>query len=175
MNKDADLHAALERLERKLSKLSPVKAIKLIDAEIISVVSPHHVPHYEVRKAAILRDSDNLNDAINLLKQSVLNYKSIDSARFFAGQYLLELGNYEEAIEQLTECIKLCGLSGELWYLDSSYLLRAYCAAKTNNAKLANDDLNRIDDDDAMSWIPVEPVVSKSSINFMLQKNSTMK
>lgn len=168
MTKDSGLHRALEQLERTIQKLDPVQAIALIDSKIAQTDRAEYVPHFEVHKAQVLHQSGQLGDAAQLLIRTAAQHDSVDSVHFFAGQYLLELSRYREAIQHLTRCVDICKSSGENWYLDSAYLLRAYCAARSGNAEQARRDLTHVADDEEMFWVAVEPVVSKASISAML-------
>jgi tetratricopeptide (TPR) repeat protein len=168
MTRDSRLHKALEQLERNTRKLDPEQAIALIDNEIAQTDDAEYVPHFEVYKAQVLHGSGQLGDAAQVLIKTAEQHDSVDSVHFFAGQYLLELGRYRQAILHLSRCVEICESSGETWYLDSAYLMRAYCAARSGDAELARRDLTHVGDDEEMFWIAVEPVVSKASINAML-------
>jgi tetratricopeptide (TPR) repeat protein len=170
MSKDTNLFNALKKLDIRLAELNLRDAVLLIDKEISETILPEYRPYYIVRKASILYAAGQLNEAADLLKQCAIQHENIDSVNFFAGQYLLELGQYKQAIDYLSQCIKICKYTREDWFLDSAHLLRAYCAAKICNAELAFSDLAQVDDDEAMTWIEVKPLVSKQSIAEMLVK-----
>lgn len=166
---NARIHSALQRLERKVENLELSQAVALIDEEIANPENADCVPHFEVHKASVLRYAGKLQEAAQLLLRITEQYPLVDSAHFFAGQYLVELGQYRQALHYLTNCIDIGVASGENWYTDSAYLLRAYCAAKTGEVALAHSDLEQIADDEEMSWLSVEPAVSKVSIRTMLR------
>ena len=169
MAANAGLHSALQRLERAVAKLAPAEAVALIDAEIAGLENPEYPPHFEVQKAAVLYGAGKLTEALQLLAGVAEKYETVDSVHFFAGQYSLELGLYQQAIGHLTNCLDICESSNDGWYQDSAYMLRAYCAAKTGDAKLARHDLDHATEGDSMSWIPVDPVISSDSIEMMLR------
>lgn len=168
MATNKELNDALARLEALVSNLEAPESIKAIDAEIAQPANADHVPHFEVHKAAVLRGAGQIADAARLLSQTAARHDEVDSVHFFAGQYFLELGQHARAVDHLSRCIDLCERSGEGWYLDSAYLLRAYAAAKSGQTELARSDLSHIEDDDPMSWVEAEPVVSRSSIETLL-------
>ena len=166
---NAGLHNALQRLERAAAKLMPDQAVALINAEIAGLEDSGYEPHFEVQKAAVLYGAKRLDEAMQLLDRIATRYPAVDSVHFFAGQYALELGQYRKAIGYLTTCLEICESSNDGWYQDSAYLLRAYCAAKTGNAELAQRDLAQVTDGEVMSWIAVDPVISSDSITAMLR------
>jgi tetratricopeptide (TPR) repeat protein len=162
------LHAALQRLERATSKLNPDEAINLIDGEISDPKNADYKPHFEVHKASLLWTAGQTLEAIKLLERCAIEHDSIDSPHYFAGEHLLELGQFDKAMRYLSRCIEISESSGDGWYKDSAYLLRAYCAAKLGKFAEALQDLEKIDDDEPMSWLAADPVVSKSSIVRMI-------
>lgn len=168
MPANAGLHTALQRLERATSKMSAAEAVDLINAEIADPRNAEYRPHFEVQKAEVLWAAGQLQEAAELLEQCAAEYDAIDSVNYFAGQHLLELGQYARAMRYLSRCIEIAESSGDAWYQDSAYLLRAYCAAKVGKFDLAREDLGKVDDDDPMSWLMAEPIVSKTSIERMM-------
>jgi len=102
-----------------------------------------------------------------LLKQCASKYDGIDSLSHFAGEYLVQLGQFARAIPHLGRCIEIMEASRNKWY-DAAYLLRAYCAAKLGNPDLAIEDLSKVDGDEPLSWVNVEPVVSKWTVRQMI-------
>lgn len=167
-----ELHDALARLESLVAKLDAPEAIKAIDEQIAEPANADHIPHFEVHKAAVLRGAGQIAGAAQLLSRTAARYEEVDSVHFFAGQYFLELGQHARAVEHLSRCVDLCQRSGEGWYLESAYLLRAYAAARSGQAELARSDLSHIEDDDPMSWVQAEPVVSRSSIEGLLGRQN---
>lgn len=107
-----------------------VDAIKTIDAAMSTLSDPDDVPHYEVQKAIVLRGAGRIMDAARLLARVSTVHGAADSVHFFAGQYALELREYSVAVTHLSRCIGQCRETSDFWYLDSAYLLRAYCHAK---------------------------------------------
>ena len=164
-----ELHDALERLEALVAKLEDPGAIRAIDAEIAKSANADHVPHFEVHKAAVLRGAGQIADAAQLLSQTAARHDDVDSVHFFAGQYFLEAGQNARAVQHLSRCIDLCERSGQGWYLESAYLLRAYSAAKSGQTEMALGDLSKIEDDEPMSWVEAAPPVSRSSIESLLK------
>ncbi|MDQ0568339.1 tetratricopeptide (TPR) repeat protein [Variovorax paradoxus] len=167
MTKDVGLHKALEQLERSVRKLDVVQAIAIIENEIAQA-APEYVPHFEVEKARLLYEAGQIDEAAQVLRRTAVHNDGIDSVHFFAGQYMLELGLHQQAIQHLTRCVEICESSHEHWYLDSAYLLRAYCAAHVGNRELARRDLAHLGDDADMSWLAVDPPVSKAAVSSML-------
>ena len=164
MAADKQLLHALELLQRKVEKLETDAAVALLDKEIAELDNPDWVPHYEVHKASLLRRADRTTEAAQLLQGVIEKYPFVDSANYFAGEYLLELGQYAKAIGFFSNCIAISTESEDDWFMDSAHLLRAYCAAKTGDRLLAIKDLADVSDDEEMSWLSVEPPISKSSI-----------
>jgi tetratricopeptide (TPR) repeat protein len=169
MSSNPALHTALQRLERATSKLSTDEAIKLIDEEISYPENADYKPHFEVYKASLLWAAGQRLAAIMLLERCAIDHDSIDSAQYFAGEHLVELGQFDKAMRYLSRCIEISESSDDGWYQDASYLLRAYCAAKLGKFAQARQDLENIDDDEPMSWLAVDPIVSRSSIVRMIE------
>ena len=168
MATDKQLHRALELLQRKVEKLETDDAVALVNEEIAEIENLDWAPHYEVHKASLLRCAERTSEAALLLQDVVGKHPQVDSANYFAGEYLLELGQYAKAISFFSNCIAISIESGDDWFMDSAHLLRAYCAAKTGDRSLAASDLVDLPDDEEMSWLAVEPVISKSSILVMI-------
>jgi tetratricopeptide (TPR) repeat protein len=168
MSENLALHAALQRLERATSKLNTDEAISLINREILDPLNADYKPHFEVHKASLLWTAGQTLEAVELLERCAIEHDSIDSPQYFAGEHLLELGHFDKAMRYLSRCIEISESSGDGWYQDSAYLLRAYCAAKLGRFIQAQQDLKNINDDEAMSWLAVDPVVSRSSIVRMI-------
>ena len=168
MATDKQLHRALELLQRKVEKLETNDAVALVNREILEIENPDWVPHYEVHKASLLRCADRTNEAAQLLQDVVKKYPLVDSVNYFAGEYLLELGQHAKAISFFSNCITIGVESEAHWFMDSAHLLRAYCAAKTGDWSLAVQDLADVPDDEEMSWLSVEPAISKSSVLTMI-------
>jgi tetratricopeptide (TPR) repeat protein len=169
MTSNSELHAALQRLERATSKLSIDDAINLIDREISDTQNADYKPHFQVHKATLLWTAGQMLEAIELLEQCAIEYDSVDSPQYFAGEHLLELGHFDKAMQYLNRCVEISESSSDGWYKDSAYLLRAYCAAKLGRFAQARQDLEKIDDDEPMSWLAVDPIVSRSSIVRMVE------
>lgn len=169
MPANADLHKALQRLETATARLSPAQALDLIDQAIADPRNADYSPHFEVHKAGVLWAAGQTQDAVVLLERCAAEHDEIDSAHYFAGEHLLELGQFAKAMRYLGRCIEIAQSSGDGWYQDSAHLLRAYCAAKIGKFDVARRDLSEIKDDDPMSWLNAEPIVSKSSIERMIQ------
>ena len=167
MTKDTGLHRALEDLERGIRKLDVAQAVALIENEIAQA-KVEYLPHFEVEKARVLYQAGQVDDAAQVLQRTAIHHDGVDSVHFFAGQYLLELGRHQKALQHLTRCVEICESSNEHWYLDSAYLLRAYCAAHVGNKELARRDLAHVGDHADMPWLAVDPPVSKAAINAML-------
>lgn len=169
MQENADLHKALQRLETATAGLSAAQAVGLIDEAIADPRNANYRPHFEVHKAGVLWAAGQMQEAVVLLERCAAEHDEIDSAQYFAGEHLLELGQFAQAIRYLSRCIEIAESSGDGWYQDSAYLLRAYSAAKIGRFDMARRDLSAIKDDDPMSWLKAEPMVSKSSIERMIQ------
>lgn len=168
--KNSDLHKALQRLDVSISKISTAKALQLLDEEIANPENLAYRPHFQVHKAGVLWARGQTGEALRLLKECALDHNEIDSVHYFAGEYLLEVGEFEEAIRYLSRCLEIAESSGDGWYQDSACLLRAYCAAKVGKFDMVRQDLEKIDDDDPMIWLKAKPIVSKNSIKQMLEE-----
>ena len=168
MTNDKQLRRALDLLQLKLEKLEVNDAVSLINKENTETENQDWVPHYEVHKASLLRNADRVSEAAQLLQEVVLRYPDVDSVSYFAGEYFLELGKYAEAITFFSDCMAIGVKSGEHWYLDSARLLRAFCAAKIGDRRLATQDLASIPDDEEISWLSVDSAISKSSVLSMI-------
>jgi tetratricopeptide (TPR) repeat protein len=171
MPADSKLYKLLERLDKATTGLPLDEALTLVDAEISSSPNENYRPHLEVHKGVILWGAGRKIEAVELLEQCAEKHDN-ESVHYFAGEYLLQLGEPLRAMHYLSQCIKISDASGDKWYQDSAYLLRAYCAAKVGNFDLVRQDLTRIDDDEPMFWISVDPVVSKASITRMVDERA---
>ena len=168
MPQNADLNKALRQLENATARLSPTEAVSVIDEAIADPRNADYRAHFEVHKAGVLWEAEQSQEAIALLERCTAEHGYMDSAHYFAGEHLLELGQFAQAMRHLNRCIEIAETSGDGWFQDSAYLLRAYCAAKVGKFDIARQDLAKIEDDDAMSWLTAEPIVSKASIERML-------
>ena len=162
------LHKALERLDRRTSKLELSAALSLIDAAIKDPQNADYKPHFDVHKAGVLWAAGKTREAVKLLEQCATENEEIDSAHYFAGEHLMEFGEFELALRYLNRCIEIADGTGDEWFAESARLLRAYSAAKIGKFNLARDDLEKISNGDAMEWLNVDPIVSKASIFRML-------
>lgn len=169
MPPNAELYKALQRLETATAGLNPAQALGLIDEAIADSRNSDYRPHFEVHKAGVLRGAGQTQEAVLLLERCAAEYDYIDSVHYFAGEYLLEQGQFAQAVRYLNRCVEIAESSDDCWYHDSALLLRAYCAAKIGKLDMARRDLAEIKDDDPMSWLSAEPIVSKSSIERMIQ------
>jgi len=168
MPANADLHKALQNLESAIAGLGPDEAVDRINEAIADPRNADYRPHFKVHKAGILWAAGKTQEAVALLERCAAEHDGIDSAHYFAGEHQLELGQFARALRHLSRCIEIAEESGDGWYEDSAYLLRAYCAAKIGKVDVARQDLLRIKDDDPMAWLNAEPMVSKASIEWML-------
>ena len=168
MSADRKLFLALETIDRETASLPLEDALGLIDAKLRDPELAEFRPHFDVHKAVILCSKGENQRAVDLLRETAEHFPHAENVHYFAGQCLLELGQFEAAIFYLDRCIELIGQSGDTWYQSSAFALRAYCAAKTGRLDLARRDLEYLDDDEPMSWIDVDPVVSKTSIMRMI-------
>jgi tetratricopeptide (TPR) repeat protein len=169
MPSNPELHAALQRLERATSRLGIDDAINLINEEILDPQNTDYKPHFEVHKASLLWMVGQTLEAIELFERCAIEHDCVDSPQYFAGEHLLELGHFDKAMRYLSRCIEISESSSDGWYQDSAYLLRAYCAAKLGRFNQAQLDLEKIDDDEPMSWLVADPIVSRSSILSMIE------
>jgi tetratricopeptide (TPR) repeat protein len=144
--------------------------LNAFDVAINDPENVKYIPHFLVQKAGVLWAYGKIHDASNVMDRCAEEYDTVDSVQHFAGQYLLEFGDFVGAIPYLSRCIELAEASGEVWYLDSAYLFRAYCAARIGNLELARQDLANVDDDDAMHWITAIPAVSRGNIYSMIDR-----
>jgi tetratricopeptide (TPR) repeat protein len=170
MEDDKQLHLALKSLHLKTDGLEINDAIAQINIDISEIENPSWVPHFEVHKAALLRGAERISEAAELLQNIAARHSGIASASYFAGEYLLELGQYAQAITCFGNCLLVEEEREKHWFVNSARLLRAYCAAKINNQTLAINDLESIPENEEVSWLSTDAFVSKSSILSMLAK-----
>jgi tetratricopeptide (TPR) repeat protein len=170
MTGTSKLHSTLERIERAIAKLPSNEALNLIDIEIADPRNADYRPHIEVRKGGILWYAGQTQEAAELLERCAIEYDNVDSVHYFSGEYLLQLGQYARAIPYFGRCVEIAESTDNRWYQDAAYLLRAYCAAKIGNFDLARQDLFRLDDEESMSWLTADPIVSKTSIMLMMNE-----
>lgn len=168
MPPNADLNNALKQLESATARLSATEAVSVIDEAIADSRNADYRAHFEVHKAGVLWAAGQSQEAVALLEQCAAAHGDMDSAHYFAGEHLLELGQFARAMRHLSRCIEIAESFGDGWFQDSAYLLRAYCAAKIGKFDVARQDLAKIEDDDPMSWLTAEPIVSRASIERML-------
>lgn len=168
MSKNTELQVALQQLERRVAKLDGEDALNVIDAAICHPDNSSYRAHFEVYKAGFLWSTGEQWEAVALLERCVAEFPEIDSAHYFAGEYLLELGQFARGLKHLSRCLEISEEANDGWFEDSARLLRAYCAAKLGRIELARQDLHLLGNEESMEWIGVEPIVSKSSIEKML-------
>lgn len=168
MTTDKALRVALEQLQKDTADLPVDDAVELIDSRVAGLGQPLHASEYLVHKATILRGAERLSDAVGVLSDCCTRYTEAESAHYFIGEYLVELGRYAEAARYLGRCIEIMQVSSNPWYSESAFLLRAYCFAKLGRRIEAERDLRHVADDGDMSWIDAEPAVAKSSVQRMI-------
>lgn len=81
-----------------------------------------------------------------------------------AGELALDSGYYAEAIVLLTRTLSESALVKETWYVDSSYIARAYARILVGENELALEDLANINDNVELSWLLKHPPVNKHSL-----------
>jgi tetratricopeptide (TPR) repeat protein len=167
MTADPKLAKLFRQLDQAMKKLPISEAIRVIDKFAEAPENESFKPHLQLEKATALWHTGRLDEAVELLEQCTSEYDDIDSLYYFAGEYLVQLGQFARAIPHLGRCIELMEASGNKWY-DAAYLLRAYCAAKLGKPDRAIEDLNKVDGDEPLSWVTAEPVVSKWTIRQMI-------
>jgi tetratricopeptide (TPR) repeat protein len=171
MSADRKLFLALEAIDRETASLPLQDAIALIDTKLRDPEFAKYQPNFDVHKSILLRSNGQGERAVELLCDTAKHFPDVVNVHYFAGECLLELGQFEAAIQHLNQCIELVIRSGDTWFQDSAYLLRAYSAAKTGGLDLARDDLEHVHDDEAMFWINADPVVSKETIIRMIAQS----
>ncbi|MGF7130884.1 tetratricopeptide (TPR) repeat protein [Paraburkholderia sp. EB58] len=168
MRNTQELREALDRLARATKGMSLDETVAFIDAEISSPNNAPYRSHFELRKAHILGAYGRTAEASGILVRCAAENGDDDEMQFFAGQSLLETEDFALAIRYLSRCIEIGESSGDLYYADSAYLPRAYCAARLGRFDVAQEDLVRVEDGDKLPWLHASPVVSKASIQRML-------
>lgn len=168
MRDDSELKAALDRLARATEGLSPDEKVALIDAKIADPSNAPYCSYFEMRKAQVLGIYGRKREAADIMKRCAGEHGNNDEMQYFAGEALLEAGEFALADRYLSRCVEIAESSGDDYYLDSAYLLRAYCAARTGRFALALQYLAHVDDDAAMNWLDADPRVSKWSIEVMI-------
>jgi tetratricopeptide (TPR) repeat protein len=168
MSTNKQLITALRQLQSEIRGLSLDAALEKIDSAIEN--SPHDDfrPHFYVQKANVLWSAGKTDLAVKLLENCKQKYPSEPSLSYFLGQYYFEQAMFAQAMTALDLCIASSQFTGDAWYLDTAYLLHAYAAAKTGLKEIARRSLDRVQDEEQLSWIDADPPVSKNNIARML-------
>jgi tetratricopeptide (TPR) repeat protein len=167
LKRNPELKATLTRLEKATEGLSVDEQIGILDEAAQDPANAEFKADIEVQMAGVLWAYGRINEAASLMVKRADKNIDNNSVQYFAGQHLLELRQFARAMPFLDRCIEIERASGETWYLDSAYLLRAYCAAKIGNVAQARRDVANLDDE-PMHWVEADPIVSKASINAMI-------
>ncbi|MFL9864051.1 hypothetical protein PQR67_07725 [Paraburkholderia fungorum] len=167
MKLNPELKATLTRLERATEGLSVDEQIRILDEAAQAPVNAEFKADIEVQMAGVLWAYGRISEAASLMVKGADTNIDSNSVQYFAGQHLLELRQFARAMPFLDRCIEIELASGEIWYLDSAYLLRAYCAAKIGDIAQARRDVTNLDDE-PMHWVEADPIVSKASIIAMI-------
>jgi tetratricopeptide (TPR) repeat protein len=112
----------------------------------------------------------NVKEAFSFISKIIsTNSYTLDDL-YLAGQWSLDSGFYEKAIELLTRSLSESTLVNETWYMGSAYIARAYARVLIGENELALEDLAQINDDVELSWLLNHPPVSKLSLLAQIKK-----
>jgi tetratricopeptide (TPR) repeat protein len=83
---------------------------------------------------------------------------------YLAGEWALDAGLYQTAIDLFSRTINESESMKDSWYLDGVYLARAYARAQTGAHDLAKDDLALVPDGVELTWLRNHSALSKESV-----------
>lgn len=129
---------------------------------------------YPEDKAEILRKMSHINAFANNIDDAlsdrleVIKYGS-DSPQdyFFAGVFSLETQKYKEAIDLFSSAITLCIDANDKYYLEESYLLRAYAYVGINQYEKVLDDCVHVSDDIEYHIEGDGPITKKRLVSYV--------
>ncbi|MEW6645388.1 MAG: hypothetical protein AB1586_33165 [Pseudomonadota bacterium] len=171
MTSEPKRRVVFERLDRARAELQVRELLRLYDVEIQDPANADILPDLLVEKAIMLWRPGSEDEALALLQQCAASYDAA-SPNYHAGEYLVELGRFADALSHLSKCLFIEESCGHQWYTSAALLLRAYCAAKLGDAAMAAADIAEVDDEeDVLEWVHVDPVVSKSSVRRMIEQS----
>jgi tetratricopeptide (TPR) repeat protein len=82
---------------------------------------------------------------------------------FDHGRVLAMLGRHREAVVALTRCIEISAKHGDIYYVSSARLARAFAQSESGQAIEAARDLGELPDDTKL-WIGTHGLVTKASL-----------
>jgi tetratricopeptide (TPR) repeat protein len=126
----------------------------------------------EIRKRAFekLKQGD-VNEAFNLIYEVFdTNQYTLDDI-YLAGEWALDSGKYDTAIDLLTQTLSESEKLNEPWYVDSALLARAYARILTSDFDQAVDDLSKIKENVRLTWLRNHPTIDKNSILAKLNRS----
>ena len=162
-----NLRNMLSEIESSCAGLDLTGKLKVLD-NAINESEKYFTPFLAVHKSSILWAEGDHENAISILEEYAHKYENNINVHYFAGEHLLELGEFKKAFEYINHCIYIIEKNSDMWYASASYLIRAYCAAKLGKFDIVRNDLSKIGSDDSMPWLKAKPVVSRRSIELML-------
>jgi len=150
-----------QALDAELGKLDPPSALVRVDSRLATESDAEFVFEMKVTKAKLLSSLGRKNEAIVLLTECSRYPVADESAAYFAAEILVEEGRFREAIELLEMAEGDIKRSGSIYYKNCIYLLHAYCEFKKTQPERAKHLLAEVnDEDEALFWLRVEPVIS---------------
>lgn len=118
---------------------------------------------------ALLSDGDVCSAFYKMSELISRGGHSVDDL-YLAGEWALDAGLYQEAIDMLSRSVTESFAESDTWYIESAYLARAYARIMIGEYKMAGDDLAKIDDVIEITWLGNHPKISKETLLGMLRK-----
>jgi len=161
---EPDLSKATKRLEQAYDLVTTTKnyegALRICD----EVLKEHPNMLAAVRKkAAIHAYVNNFAEAIALMNDVIAQDPSEPDYYFSRGRWRLENGNFGEAVQDLTNTVKVGSQRNFHYYTESAYFFRAVALLKLGRFREAVADCEHVRDD-FLLYLHSTGKISKSDI-----------
>ncbi|PHR26053.1 MAG: hypothetical protein COA36_13180 [Desulfotalea sp.] len=107
--------------------------------------------------------------AMKTLESSLGDFSN-EADWYLAGEYCLELGKINEAIDYLTKAIDLSLAKSDTYFLEVCYIERAYAYVKIGDPEGASKDLVNLEQDASVSWLRGITPITKQNLQESLGK-----
>jgi hypothetical protein len=165
---DTALHVKLRQLAAKTKSLEASDALTAVEGELVVESDANYIVHLTIAKSSFLFRLGRQDEGLECLSAGAERFPQDDAMNYFSGQELACRKRFGDAIHYLSRTIEVSETSNKKWYYDSALLLRSYCAAMVGNVALARNDLEKVEADASLAWLPLDPVVTKKNVENLL-------
>lgn len=166
----SEITKRLLRFQQTLPMADISKCIEKFEVEISSSGDHHYKLELTIAKAHYHSAGGQKELAIKVLQDCLVDDPSCISVNYFLGEYLVEAGRFVEAQRFLEVAIQLSADINDVWFIESAYLLAAYCAVLVKKVDVARSYLSFVQDDESITWLSVSSVISKDSVGQLVDK-----